>query len=288
LTFGAHEVLETSEMLSEKINMINHLALYENEAQDGQLRAMIRRHLGTAIQAYDTMVAYTHDYSASRGMPSPYPQPDANVEQIKYGLRQPQPMMPQPSGRFTDASILVAVLAAHKASAVFHIQRGLEAADPNLREMYLNGAITCFNQAYETFLFMNGQGLYQVPTMHDHTAKTFLHSYQPMGAQAGEMMQGMQGSMQGMQSGMHGGMQGAAHGMQGSMQGMQGSMQGMQGSMQGMQGAMHGGQGSMHGGQGAMSNAQQPMHGSAQSSAHGASQGHGADGMSANSLYLRQ
>jgi len=180
MKFGAHEVLEVSETLTEKMNMINHLALYEQEAEDEQLRSMIRRHLDTAIQGYDLMVAYTHDYSARQGLQPPYPQPDAQVERIKYGLRNPQPVAPRRTGRFTDEMIATALLSLHKASAVAHIQRGLEAADPSLRQMFVNGAVTCFNQAYEVFLYRNQRVTYQVPTMQDHTAKTMLHAYQPL------------------------------------------------------------------------------------------------------------
>ena len=201
--------MEVSEILSEKMNMINHLALYEQEAQDEQLRSMIRRQLDTAIQAYDNMVAYTHDFSARQGMQPPFPQPDANIERLKYGLRNPQPMAPQRTGRFNDMMIATALLIAHKASATCHIQRGLEVTDPNLRTMFLNGAITCYNQAYETFLFMNQQGTYQVPTLQDHTAKTMLHSYLPMNAAGIMMEEGMAGAMQGgMAAGMTTGMQG--------------------------------------------------------------------------------
>jgi spore coat protein CotF len=190
MKFGAHEVLEASEILTDKTNLINHLALYEQEAQDEQLRSMIRHQLDTAIQAYDLMVAYTHDASARQGMMSPFQQPDANVESIKYGLRNPQPYAPQRTGRFNDIMIQNALLSWHKSSAICHIQRGLEVSDPNLRQMFLNGAITCFNQAYETFLFMNQQGTYQVPTMDNHTAKTYLHTFQPIGAQMGQPMGG--------------------------------------------------------------------------------------------------
>ncbi len=216
MKFGAHEVMEVSEILSEKMNLINHLALYEQEAQDEQLRSMIRRHLDMAIGAYDNMVAYTHDYSARQGMQPPYPQPDANLERLKYGLRNPQPVAPQRTGRFNDTMIATALLTAHKASATCHIQRGLEVTDPNLRQMFMNGAISCFNQAYETFLFMNQQGTYQVATLHDHTAKTMLHSYMPMNAQGIMMEEGMTGAMQA-QGGA--GASGTAAGMQQSMAG---------------------------------------------------------------------
>jgi spore coat protein CotF len=184
MKFGAHEVLEASEILTEKTNLINHLALYEQEAQDDQLRSMIRRQLDAAMQAYDVLVAYTHDASARQGMISPTQQPEPSIENIKYGLRNPQPYAPQRTGKFNDVMIQKALLNWHKASASSHIQRGLEVSDPNLRQMFLNGAITCFNQAYETFLFMNQQGTYQVPSLDNHTAKTYLHTFQPMNNQA--------------------------------------------------------------------------------------------------------
>lgn len=231
--FGAHEVMEVSEILGEKVNMINHMALYEQEAQNEQLRSMIRRQMDTAIQTYDQMVAYTHDFSARQGMQPPYAQPDANMERIKYGLRHPQPVAPQRSGRFNDEMICTALLTMHKASATCHIQRGLGVTDPTLRQMFVNGAITCYNQAYEVFLMMNQQGTYQVPTLHDHTAKTMLHAYQPMNNPGLMMEEGMAGAQ--MQSGAGMGMQA---GMGAGMQGMQGQGQGMQG-MQGMQGGMN-------------------------------------------------
>ncbi|TLS54316.1 spore coat protein [Paenibacillus antri] len=235
MKFGAHEVMEVSEILSEKMNLINHMALYEQEAQDEQLRSMIRRQMDMAIAAYDNMVAYTHDFSARQGMPAPFAQPDANMERLKYGLRNPQPVAPQRTGRFNDTMIASALLAAHKASATCHIQRGLEVTDPTLRQMFMNGAITCFNQAYETFLFMNQQGTYQVPTIHDHTAKTMLHSFLPMNNQGLMMEEGMAGQMQ---SGMpaYGGQaaQGAQGGMQGQMQQRMNSNQAMQAGQAGM------------------------------------------------------
>ncbi len=193
MKFGAHEVMEAWEILNEKTNLINHLALYEREAQDEQLRSMIRRHLDAAIQGYDLMVAYTHDYSARQGMQAPFPQPDMNIEGLKYGLRNPSPVAPQPTGHFNDAMIGAALLNCHKASAASHIQRGLEVTDPNLRQMFLNGAIACYNMAYDTFLYMNQRGTYQVPSMDNHTAKTFLHAFQPIQHQSPGAAMEMQG-----------------------------------------------------------------------------------------------
>lgn len=185
MKFGAHEVIEVSEMLLEKVNLIQHLAWYEQEAQDEMLKSMIKRQLDATVQGYDQWIAYTHDASARHRMPTPFPQPEASVERIKYGLRQPQPITPQTTGKFNDFSIAQALLIAHKASATHHLQRGLEMSDPHLRQLFVNAAISCFNQAYETFLFMNQRGMYQVPTLEAQTTQHQLHTFQPVHGHAG-------------------------------------------------------------------------------------------------------
>jgi spore coat protein CotF len=77
------------------------------------------------------------------------------------------------------------MLMCHKNSAKNGMWASLECADPGVRQMLIHGAVAANNHAYETFLLMNRQGQYQVPTMNDHTAKTFLHTYQPMPYTAG-------------------------------------------------------------------------------------------------------
>lgn len=180
MPFGAHETMEAHEILNEKLNVISHFSMYLQLAGHPALRQLIERHLQTALQAYDQMVAYTHDYSAANrranAITTAMP---AEPQQIEYGLRQPMPVSPQMNGRLDDRQIAMAVLLAHKNSARNQMNAALECADPNVRQMMLDGALLCARQAYETFLFMNENGLYQVPTMQDHTAKTFLHAYKP-------------------------------------------------------------------------------------------------------------
>jgi len=180
MPFGAHETMEVHEILNEKINLINHLAMYMNSCQDPQLRNMIDRHLQTAMESYNQLVAYTHDYSAAQNMNQAYGMPAVNPQQVVYGLRNPSSVAPGTQGLFNDIQIASAVLCAHKNSAKNHIAASLEIADPNIRQMLINGAVICSNQAYEVFLFMNERGIYQVPRMNDDTAKTFLHTYQPV------------------------------------------------------------------------------------------------------------
>ncbi len=180
MPFGAHETMEVHEILNEKINLITHFSLYAEDCQNQQLRQLLDRHLQTAKQSYNQLVAYTHDYSAAGNQSQAYSMPNIQLNQIQYGLDNPKSQMPQTGSKLNDQQIAWAMLSCHKNSAKNHMIALLESADPNVRQMLMNGAITCANQAYEVFALMNQQGQYQVPTMQDHTAKTFLHSYQPI------------------------------------------------------------------------------------------------------------
>jgi spore coat protein CotF len=183
MPFGAHETMEAHELLSEKINAIAHFNLYARQARNPQLKEMIQRHRQEAIRSYNELVSYTHDYNAAPRMGMHQPASGVNPGQIQYGLRNPQPMGPETDASFSDQEIACAMLICHKNGAKNAMMGAVECADPHLRRMMLNSAVVCADQAYETFLFMNQQGLYQVPTLNDHTAKTFMHAYQPANQQ---------------------------------------------------------------------------------------------------------
>ncbi len=188
MTFGAHETMEVHESLNEQINLINHLSLYAEQAHNGQVKSLIDRQMQHMIQSYNQLVSYTHNYQAAQaGSPMTQTQMMNNLEKtsyqdIHYGLQQPPQVSPQMKGRFNDQQILSALLILHKNSAKNAMSASLECADPNLRHMLMNQSIACANQAFETFYMMNQQGQYQVPTMNDQTAKTFLNTYQPINA----------------------------------------------------------------------------------------------------------
>jgi spore coat protein CotF len=185
MPFGAHETMEVHEALNEKINMINHFALYTQQTQNEQLRQMMQRHLQSAIQSYDQLVAYTHDYNGGQQRRQAQGMLNVEPQNIQYGLNNPPQHAPQMQGQLNDEQIAFALLSCHKNSARNSMISALECADPNIREMMLMSANSCANQAYEVFMFMNQQGQYQVPTMKDNTAKTLLHTFQPTDQPAG-------------------------------------------------------------------------------------------------------
>ncbi|MBY0098580.1 spore coat protein [Mesobacillus maritimus] len=194
MPFGAHETMEVHEVLAEKMNMISHFNLYAMQTKNPELKSMIMRHQQEEIQSYDALVKYTHDYTQFTPIPPNTSVSNIKPDQIQYGLDNPSMLAPETNAALNDYEVATAMLLCHKNAAANGVKAALEIADPNLRQMLTNSAMNCVNQAYEVFLFMNQQGLYQVPTIKDHTAKTYLHSYQPSseGLKAQYTMQGNQ------------------------------------------------------------------------------------------------
>ncbi|MDQ0337931.1 spore coat protein CotF [Caldalkalibacillus uzonensis] len=177
MPYGAHEAMEAHEILSDTINMIDHFAMYATQCQDAELVQILNRHIDQAIQHYNNLVEYTHDYSQ---VPNTATHTRSPVQpgQIHYGLTNPQQKAPQlRMSTMSTQQIAHAVLSAHKNSAKNHMSAALECADPNVRQLMVDGAVACEQAAYEIFRYMNQKGWYQVPTLDNHTAKTMLHSY---------------------------------------------------------------------------------------------------------------
>ncbi|MFD2671098.1 spore coat protein [Marinicrinis sediminis] len=185
MPFGAYETVAAHEILDEKINMIHHFDLYLQDCQDQQLAHLIRKHRESAIQGYNQLVSYTHDTHSASPQSTSQAMPSVQVSQIQYGLDHPAQQSPHLQGRLNEDQIASAVLSCHKNSAKNHMAASVECADPNLRQMLINSAVTCANEAYEVFMYMNQKGTYQIPTMKDHTAKTYLHAFQPAQASQG-------------------------------------------------------------------------------------------------------
>ncbi|WP_174727523.1 spore coat protein [Mesobacillus harenae] len=200
MPFGAHETMEVHEVLSEKINAINHFNLYAAQAKNPLLKEMITRHQQEELRTYDEIVAYTHDYTQFSPVPPNTNTQGVRPRQIQYGVHDQAMFAPEANASFNDFEIATAMLLAHKNAAANGVKACMECADPNLRQMIFNSVGNCVNQSYEIFLFMNEQGLYQVPEIENEAAKTFLHSYQPISeslkAQYGEQAGQFQGQDQ--------------------------------------------------------------------------------------------
>lgn len=172
---GAHEVLETHEILNNAIVGIHQLQLYRPHVKDQQLAQIVDKHLQFMINEYNGMIQTLNQRGMGQAVPYQAP---ANFTPT-YGLRQPMPHAPNMNAnQIDDRDAASGALACHKASAMFKMLAALECADPGLRRMMQQSATNCSEMAYEVWQYMNQKGYYQSPTMKEMTTNTMIHSYQ--------------------------------------------------------------------------------------------------------------
>jgi len=173
--FGAHELLMCHEVLNNHIDGINQFELYRPHVKDQVLMGILDNQVNHLYNGYQNSVNFLHNQGM--GAAVPYRAPKASA--IKYGLRQPSPMEPNASIQYMDdRDVASLMMCSAKASARVCTNAALECADPILRGMMTDCAVSAINRAYELFQFMNQRGLYQVPTLADQTTQTMVSTYQ--------------------------------------------------------------------------------------------------------------
>jgi spore coat protein CotF len=126
MPFGAYETMVVHEILDEKVNIISHFGLYASQAQQPALRQMVERHLQSAVQSYNQLVAYTHDYIQVQSNNKMHQIMSAEPQQIQYGLHQPAPIQPQSGSSLNDQQIAAGLLSCHKNSSKNQMIHALE------------------------------------------------------------------------------------------------------------------------------------------------------------------
>lgn len=191
--FGAHELMEVHEVLENIINTINHYQLYRPHITDARLGQILDRQFQHTLREYDNLVSYI----TNQGGVSSTIYEGRVMAQTKYGLRNPASQSPNQSPQMLDdRDIASSMLCCTKATALLQISAALECADPQLRQMMIQGAVSCAEKAYEIFQYMNEKGYYQVPTLNPNTQQTLANTYQPVGQLSGTMQGYMQSGTQ--------------------------------------------------------------------------------------------
>lgn len=185
---GAHEAMEVHEVLTDTIDGINQFQLYQPHCQDQELKNILQNQIQFMINEYNTMVNTVSHKTG--GSPATYPAPK-NFSPT-YGLQgSPSGETPNASmNQMNDKDVASGMLGCTKSSATMRMFAALECADPDLRNMMVQGAKNCADQAYEVWSYMNKMGYYQVPTMPLNTTQQVVGHYKPMnnGMQQSNMM----------------------------------------------------------------------------------------------------
>ncbi len=172
--FGAHEIMEIHEVLTDTIDGINQFQLYRPHVKDQQLQAILDNQVQFMMKEYNDMVQAVNQQGAGEAVPY---REARNISPV-YGLSSPQTQSPNTSAeQMDDRDVASGMLGCQKASASLRMRACLECADPKLRRMIQQSAINAAEQAYEIWQFMNQRGLYQVPTMKEATTSTMINTY---------------------------------------------------------------------------------------------------------------
>jgi spore coat protein CotF len=173
--FGAAEILQAHQVLSQHIDGINQFELYRQHVKDQRLMQILDSQVNHMFTGYQNLVRFLQN----QGMGSAVPYRAPKSSTIKYGLRQPSPAVPNASdNEMDDRDVASGMMFSIKASALQCTTAALESANPDLRNMMTNCAVSAINQAYEIFHYMNQKGFYQVPTLAEQTTQTMINTYQ--------------------------------------------------------------------------------------------------------------
>jgi len=175
---GAHEIMDCHEVLSCTINGINQFQLYQPYCQDQELKNILQNQLSFMTNEYNALVNALQHKVNSSNLPTVKTKMSfsPNYGMANSGVAE----APNASiNQMNDRDVSSGMLGLHKASAGLKMHTALECTDPQIREMMIQSAKNCADQAYEIWSFMNKNGYYQVPTFDQATTQSIINSYQP-------------------------------------------------------------------------------------------------------------
>jgi spore coat protein CotF len=190
--YGAHEVMELHEVLNTSIDALNTLQLYQPYARDPELSQMLHHQLAFMQTEYNHMVHVVKGIGVAGAVPY---RPQVQVNQ-QAGYPANQPVQPNLSpAQMDDRDVASAMLGLHKAGANLKFSASLESAHPQIRQMLQQGAISCANQAYEVWGYLQRKGHYPLVALQEATNAQLLRGYQPVTTEQGHVTHAAQPSV---------------------------------------------------------------------------------------------
>ncbi|MEK5324289.1 spore coat protein [Aeribacillus sp. FSL M8-0254] len=178
---GAHELMEVHEVLTNTIDGINQFQLYQPHCKDPELQNILQNQIIFMTNEYNSIVQIVRNKSSQQNFSTYRPLKNASPS---FGASGGTPEAPNSSiNEMNDHDVASGMLGCLKASAALRMHAALECSDPELRNVVLQGAKNCAEQAYEVWQYMNQKGYYQVPVFQQNTAQAIINHYQPAGNQ---------------------------------------------------------------------------------------------------------
>lgn len=189
--YGAHEVMELHDVLTNTINTINTFQLYYQNAKDRTLRQIITNQLQFMTDEYNQVVHFVHGLASGTNTSTYHS--NRNIQPLVSNIAAYQDYPHSGNEQMDDRDIASCILTLHKAGATMRMHATLECADATIRQMMLQCANNCAHQAYEIWGYLHSRGHYAVPTLADlsnrHVLRGFhdQHPYQQTTSQEREI-----------------------------------------------------------------------------------------------------
>ncbi|WP_058307139.1 spore coat protein [Gracilibacillus massiliensis] len=173
---GAHEMLDSHELVGNLIGIIEQYQLYNQHIQDQELKAILERQSSFLIQLYNTMVESFQTGQDPQVPTQQYKMQEDN--EITYGMTAGQPKKPKQSvDEFSDECFSSFMLGHTKSASSALAMAAVEMNHPVLRRIIADSVPNMIEMSYELFLYQNKNGYYQVPKLNEQDMNVMLNAY---------------------------------------------------------------------------------------------------------------
>ncbi|SHN06343.1 spore coat protein [Gracilibacillus kekensis] len=173
---GAHELLDSHELVGNLIGIIEQYQLYDQHIQDQELKDILERQSSFLLQMYNTVVETFQTGQDPQVPTQQYKMQESN--EITYGMTAGQPKKPKLSvGEFSDECFSSFMLGHTKSASSALAMAAVEMNHPVLRRIIADSVPNMIEMSYELFLYQNKKGYYQVPKLNDQDMNVMLNAY---------------------------------------------------------------------------------------------------------------
>lgn len=176
MNHGGHEVFDAHEVIAGIISMLDQYQMYDQHIQDPELRQILQSQSTFTTQMYNTIVE-----SFQTGQDPTIPTQKYEMKQnnnVVYGIKPGPPKKPNQSVQeLSDKGISAYMLGQTKSLASLLAMTALEMTNPVLRRVVADSVPNFIEMSYETFLYQNKHGYYQVPQLNVQDMNQMLQSY---------------------------------------------------------------------------------------------------------------
>ncbi|MBA2175680.1 spore coat protein [Halobacillus locisalis] len=176
MNHGGHELFDAHEVIAGMISLLDQYQMYDQHIQDPELKDILTRQSNFVQQTYNTIV---HSFSTGQDPQVPTQQYKMNQNNdAVYGVKPGQPKKPNQSVQdLSDQGLSAYMLSQTKSLASLMAMTALEMTNPVLRRVIADSVPNFIEMSYETFLYQNKHGYYQVPQLNQQDMTAMLKSY---------------------------------------------------------------------------------------------------------------